>query len=189
MPIDDASSLAQAAADQVRRLIEEAEGRAREIVGRAETEAAAIRDRAEVEARERIDAARRALDELGGKLGRPTVAEIVPPGPPTPDPVPPVPTPDPGPAPTPDPAPPTPAPDPEPPRPEPVPAPEPQLAASEVAAPPQPTNDDGQAARLVALKLALDGTARDVAKKELSAQYSVADIDGLLDDVYAKAGL
>jgi tellurite resistance protein len=48
--------------------------------------------------------------------------------------------------------------------------------------------DDGQAARLVALKLALDGTARDEAREQLSAAYSVADLDGLLDDVYAKAG-
>lgn len=163
-------------------MIEEAEAQAREIVGRAEAEASSIRERAEAEAHEGIEAARRALDQLGGKLGRATpseppaaspASETVPPLPPTPDPAPP--------APAPDPAPPAPVPDPEPPPPEPVPAPDPQMAPTSGA-------DDGQAARLVALKLALDGTARDEAREQLSAAYSVADLDGLLDDVYAKAG-
>jgi hypothetical protein len=36
--------------------------------------------------------------------------------------------------------------------------------------------------------MALDGTARDVVRNELAAAYSVPDLDGLLDDVYAKAG-
>jgi hypothetical protein len=38
------------------------------------------------------------------------------------------------------------------------------------------------------MKLALDGTSRDDARKQLSADYDVGDLDGLLDDVYAKAG-
>ena len=48
--------------------------------------------------------------------------------------------------------------------------------------------DDGGAARLVAMKLALDGTSRDEARKQLAADYHVDDLDSLLDDVYAKAG-
>ena len=39
----------------------------------------------------------------------------------------------------------------------------------------------------MALKLALDGVSRDDAR-QLAADYSVADLEGLLDDVYAKAG-
>ena len=38
------------------------------------------------------------------------------------------------------------------------------------------------------MKLALDGTARDKARKQLAADYEVADLDSLLDEVYAKAG-
>jgi hypothetical protein len=158
---EDAASLAQAAADQVRRLIEDAETRAREIVGKAETEAAAIRDRAESQARERLEAARRALDELGGKLGQsppePEAVEVVP--------------------------------DPVPSEPEPVPEPQPEPGpAAPVAATAPPTGqDDTQSAKLVALKMALDGVARDDARAQLASEYSVADLDGLLDDVYSKA--
>ncbi len=43
------------------------------------------------------------------------------------------------------------------------------------------------AARLVAMKLALDGTPRDEARTRLAADYDVDDLDGLLDEVYAKA--
>jgi hypothetical protein len=43
------------------------------------------------------------------------------------------------------------------------------------------------AARLVAMKLALDGTPRADARERLAADYDVADLDGLLDEVYAKA--
>ena len=50
-------------------------------------------------------------------------------------------------------------------------------------------SDDGDAAaRLVAMKLALDGTSREDARKQLAADYDVADLDGLLDDVYSKTG-
>ena len=47
---------------------------------------------------------------------------------------------------------------------------------------------DAAAARLIAMKLALDGASKDEARAELSAEYEVPDLDGLLDDVYAKAG-
>ena len=38
------------------------------------------------------------------------------------------------------------------------------------------------------MKLALDGTSRDEVRAKVEADYSVADLDGLLDDVFAKAG-
>ncbi len=56
------------------------------------------------------------------------------------------------------------------------------------AAPNEAPSDDAGAARLVAMKLALDGTSRDEARKQLAADYEVADLDSLLDEVYAKAG-
>jgi vacuolar-type H+-ATPase subunit E/Vma4 len=71
--------LAAQAADAVRRIVTEAESRAAEIVREAESEAtkiresaerdgAAARERAEADARGQIEAAKRALDELGGTL-------------------------------------------------------------------------------------------------------------------------
>ena len=48
--------------------------------------------------------------------------------------------------------------------------------------------DDAGAARLVAMKLALDGTSRDEARKQLAGDYEIADLDSLLDEVYSKAG-
>jgi hypothetical protein len=48
--------------------------------------------------------------------------------------------------------------------------------------------DANAAARLVAMKLALDGTSREDARTQLAAEYEVADLDGLLDDVYSRTG-
>ncbi len=73
-------------------------------------------------------------------------------------------------------------------------SPEPEPPASEAepeppaATPTQTPSDDGGAARLVAMKLALDGTSRDEARKQLAAEYEVDDLDSLLDEVYSKAG-
>jgi hypothetical protein len=47
---------------------------------------------------------------------------------------------------------------------------------------------DEAGARLVAMKLALDGTPREEAGHQLAANYDVAELDSLLDEVYAKAG-
>ncbi len=74
--VDD---LAAQAAEAVRRVIGEAQDRAAEILREAEakaesireqarTEAGQIRERAEADARGQIEAAKRALDELGGTL-------------------------------------------------------------------------------------------------------------------------
>jgi hypothetical protein len=49
------------------------------------------------------------------------------------------------------------------------------------------TSADDAAVRLVAMKLALDGTPRDTAREQLAAEYDVADLDKLLDDVYSRA--
>jgi cell division septum initiation protein DivIVA len=75
----NADELAAQVADAVRRAVADATTRAEEIVmeaeadanqirARAEAEAAQIRERAEADAREQINAAKRALDELGGSL-------------------------------------------------------------------------------------------------------------------------
>lgn len=163
MPGEDANSFAQQAADQIRGLIEEAERRAHDIVDRAEGEATAIRERAEAEAAERIAAVRRTLDDLGGKLGAsapaPAASEPAPPEA-APEPV---------------------APDPVREEPAPAPAPDPPAPAPSSNGP-----DDSQAAKLVALNMALDGTSREDARAKLASDYSVADLDGLLDEVYSK---
>ena len=115
-----------------------------------------------------IEDARHALDDLEDRLD--PSAPPAPPKPPPAAPEPPAPEP---------PAPPKPAAAP--------PAPEPKSEASAPKASP-PASGDESAARLVAMKMALDGTSRDDVRAKLAADYSVEDLDGLLDDVFAKAG-
>ena len=152
--------------ERVREAIEVAEKRAREIVRRAETEAQRIRAEAEATASRRLDEVQKALDDLQGRLSGAARSEVTP-GPakgPEPESAP-------APAATPEPAPP------------PVEADPP---------PPEPANGggDGQeaAARLVAMKLALDGTAREEARRQLATDYDLADLDALLEDVYSRVG-
>jgi hypothetical protein len=156
-----AEELAAQAAEAVRRAVAEAEARAEQIVSEAEAEAKRIRDGAEAEARERIERARRALSEL---------ARETPPLRPDPEPEP-SPRPDPVPEPAPE------------PQPEPVPNPDP--------VPPEPTaggdNGDDAAARLVAMKLAVEGKGRDEIEAELSQKFGPGDRSGLLDDVLSRA--
>jgi cell division septum initiation protein DivIVA len=89
--------LAAKAAETVRRVVSEAEDRAKEILREAEAKAASIREqaeadasqireRAEADARGQIEAAKRALDELGGTLAAAASKAI--PGEPQPDPEP-----------------------------------------------------------------------------------------------------
>jgi outer membrane biosynthesis protein TonB len=128
----------------------------------------------------------KALDELQERLSGRARSEVTP-GPVTvPEPEPPAtpePTPEPTPAPGPDPVP-EPTPDPVP---EPVPPPDEADTPSS-----EPTNGGGEgqeaAARLVAMKLALDGKTREEARKQLAAEYDLADLDALLDDVYSRVG-
>ncbi len=208
----DAEELINQVADSVRSALEEAQRRAQEIVDeaearaeriRAEAEEAAKRARAEAEtqAQRRLAEVRTALDELQGRLaggGEPARGKAgdraeseVDPGPVTvPEPEPPLtpePLPDPGepaPEPVPEPAP-VPVPEPYPPPDEPVAGAGEDAAAGDAKA---AENGADSAARLVAMKLALDGVPRDQARERLAADYEVADLDGLLDEVYAKAG-
>jgi vacuolar-type H+-ATPase subunit H len=164
-----AEELALQAADAVRRTVAEAEERAEQIVREAEAEAKRIRDegeadaqrtreKARADARERIERARRALSELAGETPQP------------------VPAPDPQPAP-----PPEPEPEPEP-QPQPVPTPDPEEPTAGGA------NGDDAAARLVAMKLAVEGKGREEIEAELIQRFGPGDRSGLLEDVLARAG-
>jgi DivIVA domain-containing protein len=62
------------------------------------------------------------------------------------------------------------------PEPEPDPEPEPERA------------EDEEAARLVALDMALGGLPREETERYLTEHYQLAQLDRLLDDVYARAG-
>jgi vacuolar-type H+-ATPase subunit H len=166
-----AEELAGKAAEAVRRTVAEAEAKAEQIVRDAEAEAKRIRDevqadakrirdQAEAEARERIDSASKALEELRGKLAAVGSA-------------------------------PSPAAESQPA----VSEPEPVRAEPEVpTAPPTETqpatgsgNGDDAAARLVAMKLAVDGRGRDEIEAELTQRFGAGDRSGLLDDVLARA--
>jgi hypothetical protein len=62
------------------------------------------------------------------------------------------------------------------------------VAAKEpdVRVPDQAAEPEG--ARVIALKMALDGTPRDETARYLSENFEIADAGALLDEVYAKAG-
>ena len=193
----DAEKIVHDVADRVRELITDAEERAAAIVKEAEADAARIRERADAEAQERLDEIRSAFADLQGKFGAGSKAAPeaeVTPGPvtvpepsppstpePTPDPVPdPVPGPEPVPEPTPDPMPePTPPPD------------EGDSPAADAEASREQANgsrsSDKAAARLVAMKMALDGASREEIDEHLAANYDVEHREKLLDDVLSRA--
>jgi membrane protein involved in colicin uptake len=158
-----AEDLAAQAAEAVRRAVAEGEAKAEQIVRDAEVEAKRIRDEAEAEARERIERASKALEELRGQLG--AVGN----------------TPGPSPAASP------PAasePEPEPLRAE----PEVPTARPTESRPAASGNGDDAAARLVAMKLAVDGKGREEIEAELTERFGPGDRSGLLDDVLTRAG-
>ena len=143
-----------------------AEKGATEIVRRAEAEAQRIRAEAEAAASRRLEEVQKALDDLQGRLSGAAGSGVTP---------------------------------------GPVKGPEPESAPAQAATPepepepapprdetPEPANGggDGQeaAARLVAMKLALDGTAREEARRQLATDYDLADLDALLEDVYSRVG-
>lgn len=74
--------------------------------------------------------------------------------------------------------------------------PDPPSAEAPDPRPPMPTPEpaadsnggDDSAARLVAMKMALDGKARDEISSELDSRFGASDRSGLLDDVLARAG-
>lgn len=164
----DVEELIKQTAEKVRAALDGAQERADQIVREAEQDAQRIRSRAEAEARERLDQVREALGKLEAGLGRT-------PPPQASDPEPAAKAPE-------------PQAEPEPERQEPSPAakaPEPEPAPETSG---KASNDDAGAARLVAMKLALDGTSREQARERLAAEYSLPDLDALLEDVYSKAG-
>jgi vacuolar-type H+-ATPase subunit H len=158
--------------DRVREAIEVAEKRAKEIVQRAETEAQRIRAEAEAAASRRLDEVQKALDDLQGRLSGEARSEASPGTVTAPEPAPPATheppaTSDRGPEPTP-----------------------PPVETDPHSPEPANGGGDGQeaAARLVAMKLALDGTAREEARRQLATDYDLADLDALLEDVYSRVG-
>ena len=168
--------LAAKAAETVRRIVAEAEDRATEIVRdaeakagsireQAEAEAKQIRERAEADARGQIEAAKRALDELGGTLVA-AASEAIPKAE-TQEP--------------------EPQPEPEPELdPEPPPEPETRGAPEAPISPPSGNGDDA-AARLVAMKLAVEGNDRPAIEALLNEKFGAADRSALLDDVLSRA--
>jgi hypothetical protein len=93
--------------------------------------------------------------------------------------------PEPSPPPIPEPTPP-PVPEPSPPGPELVPDPPATEPPPVVAEAPTPNGD--AAARLVAMKMAIDGSPRETIDGELAARFGSADRVALLDEVLARAG-
>ena len=167
--------LAAKAADAVRGIVAEAEDRAAEIIRdadakaarireQAEAEAKRIRERAEGDARGQIEAAKRALDELGGTLVAAASEAIPKAEAPEPES--------------------EPAPEPNPSRSEPSePARLPRLGGD----PPPPANGDDAAERLVAMKPAVEGRDRAAIEGELSERFGGSDRSALLDDVLSRA--
>jgi hypothetical protein len=182
----NADDLAAKAAEAVRRVVAEAEDRAKEIIRDAEAKAASIREQAEAEAvgirnraesdaRGQIEAAKRALDELGGTLVAAATEAIPKAETPEPDPdAEPEPEPEPG-----------PDPDPEP---DPVPEqPAESPGSPEAPVSPPAGNGDDAALRLVAMKLAVDGNDRAAIEAQLAERFGPADRSALLDDVLSRA--
>jgi hypothetical protein len=179
-----ADQLAAQAADAVRQVLAEAESRAAEIVSdaeekaasireQAEVEAAAVRERGESDARGQIEAAKRALDELGGTLAAAASSALPkaetepqetetdqeePPGPAEPE----QPAESPG-------APEAPV--------SPPAEPEPEQSAATAG------NGDDAAERLVAMKMAVDGNDQAAIDAELTEKFGPRDRTQLLKEV------
>ncbi|MFI5025183.1 MAG: hypothetical protein ACHQCI_00315 [Solirubrobacterales bacterium] len=167
----DEEQIADELAERVRALITDAQKQAQEIVATAEADAERIREDAEGEASRRLAEVRAALTDLQGKLGG-GEAEVTPGPVVVPEPAPPD-IPEPRPDPVPDPV----------PTPEPVPEPAPE--------PPADANGDRSgdksAARLVAMKMALDGSTREEIEAHLADNYELEHAEKLLDDVMTRA--
>jgi hypothetical protein len=194
----DAEELIRQTSESVRSALDAAQRRADEIVSGAEQEAQRIRAKAEAEARESLDQVRVALEKLEAGLGAKPVPQGSNRDSQAPQPEPETPEPE------------AEAPEREMSEPQPAPAEQAptgkvsteelieqlkaggQPAKREVAPTPEPrgegSSDDAGAARLVAMKLALDGASRVQARERLAADYEVADLDSLLDEVYSKVG-
>jgi DivIVA domain-containing protein len=193
----ESASLADVAAQKVASIVEAAEAKAKEIEADARREADELLSSARTQARDQIERAQRSVakligqaDELRERVGamarevggeQELRGETEPEPPLVPEPAPPQPEVDPSPVTVPEPTPPR-EPEPEPPM---IPEPEPQ---PEPPAPAAANGADEQAARLVAMKMALDGSSREDVQKHLAANYKLEDAGELLDQVFARAG-
>ncbi len=201
-----ASSVAGSAGEKVTEILSVAEAKAAEIEEEARRRSEAIVADAREEARSQVERAQGAVsglvrqaDELRervGDLGRELTgsaaapqAEVNPEPAVVPEPTVPQPEVDPTPTIVPEPAPepmPEPSPDPAPePGPEPMPPPTPLPPQPDV---PPAANGEVAAAKLVALKMALDGSSREEIESRLASEYGLEDCGPLLDDVLARAG-
>jgi DivIVA domain-containing protein len=202
--VEDSSepSLADVAAQRVGSIVEAAEAKAKEIEADARREADELLAGARTQARDQIERAQRSVaklvgqaDDLREKIGA-MADEVMGPGETRAETPQPEIVPEPLPEPVPEPAPPEPEIDPTPvvvPEPEPAREPEPGPVTVPEPAPDRPApaavnGADDQAARLVAMKMALDGASRDEIAKHLAASYELGDSDGLLDAVFERAG-
>jgi hypothetical protein len=192
--VDDLAGRVRAALeeaeDKAREIVATAEEKAKELIANAEADAAKIRDRAEDEAQERLAKVREALSSLEGTFGGSPTSEIDPGPAEVPEPMPPV---------EPEPSPPL-EPEPQPPaEPEPLP-PDPEIEPPAPAEPdresPQLANGfsssnsrshDSTAARIVAMKMALDGSSRDEIEAHIGEHYEIEGSDTLLNDVMTRA--
>ena len=196
-------SLAEATAERVGSILEAAErkaaeletdarGKAEEILAQARQEARQQVERAQAAAAKLVEQAeglreaigglgesagselRESAQRLGERVSRATGQER------------PAPEVEPQPARIPEPMP-EPVPDPTPERiPEPTPVPEVEPEPARVPEP-TPNGGDSQAARLVAMKMALDGASRAEIEAHLAENYELGDSSALLDEVLARA--
>ena len=195
------TSLADVAAQKVASIVEAAEAKAKEIEADARREAEEMLSNAREQARDQVERAQRSVaklvgqaDDLRERVGA-MADEVIggsKPGAETPQPET---VPEPSPEPVPEPAPPQPEVDPRPVTvPEPTPPLEPEPAPVTVPEPqpdppaPAANGSDEQAARLVAMKMALDGSAREEVAKHLATTYRLDDSDRLLDAVFERVG-
>ena len=192
-------SLAETAGEKVASVIGAAEEKAAELEREARERADEIVATARSEAREQVERAQAAVaglvsqaDELRqrvGALGRGLGSDVAAETEPATVPEPTVPQPEVDPSPV-------VVPEPEPPReplpePDPVPQPQPQPQPPEPSEPSAPAaagNGDEAGARLVAMKMALDGSSREEVQRHLAEAYGLADSEELLDDIFARVG-
>jgi hypothetical protein len=149
--------------ERAAEIIREAEAKAASIREQAEAEASQIRERAEADARGQIEAAKRALDELGGTLAAAASSALPPKAEAEPQPAEQQPGPE---------------------RAEPQ--QEPADAPGAPVAPVSPPNGDDAAERLVAMKLAVEGKDRITIEAELAKKFGSRDRSALLDDVLSR---
>jgi DivIVA domain-containing protein len=199
------SSLASAAGEKVSGIVAAAEEKAAEIEADARRRADRLVADAEEAARAKVAEAESAVsglvgkaDELRRKIGELGAGLVVAPSAETqpgpvivPEPEPPQPEVDPSPVIVPEPGP-TPAPEP---TPDPVPDPDPVPEPTPLPQPSQPditpaagANGSDAGARLVAMKMALDGSSREEVERRLADEFGVSEAAPLLDDVFARAG-